>query len=235
MIINNQFIPSIVRLYHTVKRSIRNGYYYTWYALTKRKVILHSFECNPVYRLNRGYLVLTWNVESAYKVLLSGIGDVTKLNQIVVQANANVMSYTLTAYGYDSVITKTVTTDITPFDMKQIKIKVHPFDVSKIDETTDQLKRVRVQISTIQQTQGLNINVQTLNVTVKNLFIGVILPSIQLRQRLLQIQLKNPQVMVQNKRIAIVPKVPHPDEHKLQKLKEINDIRKLDEMLSQLD
>ncbi|WP_028523258.1 hypothetical protein [Runella limosa] len=198
-------------------------------------MILHSFECNPVYRLNRGYLLLAWDVENAYKVLLSGVGDVTKLNQIIVQANANVKSYTLTAYGYDSVITKTVTTDVIPFDMKQVKIKVHQFDVSKIDAATDRLRRVRVKIPTIQQTQGLNINVRSLNVSVKNLLMIVKLPSIQLRQHLLQIQLKNPQVMVQNKRIAIVPKVPHPDEHELHKLKEINDIRKLDEMLSQLD
>ncbi len=182
-----------------------------------------------------GYLLLAWDVENGYKVLLSGVGDVTKLNQIVVQANANVKSYTLTAYGYDSVITKTVTTDVIPFDMKQVKIKVHPFDVSKIDEATDRLRRVRVKIPTIQQTQGLNINVRSLNVSVKNLLMIVKLPSIQLRQHLLQIQLKNPQVMVQNKRIAIVPKVPHPDEHKLHKIKDINDIRKLDEMLSQLD
>lgn len=196
-----------------------------WYALSRKKVVFTSFQCNPLIKINRGLLHLSWQVKNAHKITLSGIGDVSSLREIIVKADANVKSYTLTVHGYNSVITKTLPIDVLPFDFNLHKIKINPLDVSKINQATDQLRGMKVDAPAIHQTQNLTIAIKTWMLSTK-------VPDIQIPQLLMHV--KNTQVTLHHNRLVVLPKVPEPNQQELLQLKQINNLEKLDEILLQL-
>jgi hypothetical protein len=100
-ILNSNFlynpIGSTHKLYQKMKRVIKGGIKRKYYQLQKRKPEILQFECTTPYIIEGGFFQLRWKVINAYKVELSGIGDVTELSFLNFTANLKQKTFTLTA------------------------------------------------------------------------------------------------------------------------------------------
>lgn len=213
----NNPISAIYNLYQKTKRGITQSIKRSYYQLRKRKPEIQQFECTTPYIVEGGFLQLRWQVTNAYKIEILGIGDVTNLAFLNLIANLSQKTFTLTAYGYETSISETITVHIVPFKRKTPSIKVKPIETAKLEKSIKHLQSVQV--------KAPNVSIKPIDIVIKP-------KTMHINQAKISIRTNTPTVRVQTDAISMHVKVPMIDQAKIDRIKEINDSVQLDLLLA---
>lgn len=220
-ILNSNFlynpIGSTHKLYQKMKRVVKGGIKRKYYQLQKRKPEILQFECTTPYITEGGFFQLRWKVINAYKVELSSIGDVTELSFLNFTANLKQKTFTLTAYSHEAPITETLTVHIEPFKGKTPTMKVKTIETTKLETSIANLRNVQVKAPIIY---------------VKPIDMRLKLMPTYINKAQLNINTVLPMVGIQSDAISMQVKVPMIDQAKLDQIKDINDSKYLDLLLT---
>lgn len=213
----NNPISAIYNLYHKTKRDINQGIKKAYYKLRKHKPEIQQFECTTPYVIEGGFLQLRWQVINAYKIELSGIGDVTNFAFLNLTANLSQETFTLTAYGYETSISESLTVRIIPFKQKAPTTRLKPFETTKLKKSIKHFQRVQVKAPLV--------NIKPIGIVVKP-------KTMHINQAQISIRTNTPTVEVQTNAINMHIKVPMIDQAKIDRIKEINNSKQLDLLLA---
>lgn len=129
-----------------------------------------SFETKPVY-IEGNPVILRWEVKGAYRLELSGVGDVTSRSLAIINHDQDQLIFTLTAYGANNIVQRCEITlpiperivlnssQTKPSDIQYLSAKIEPLNIIRVN-STDQRCHVKNQLPVIRE---LNTSFKDLN------------------------------------------------------------------------
>jgi hypothetical protein len=203
---------------HFLKLMLKNianksmaGLRFAYNLIRWRKVKLISFEISPQPHIHHGIVLLTWQVENASSVLLSGFGDVTGRSFIALRLPEGNHIFELKITGFGGVIKQNKPLKISKFEIqKPNKIAIDDFNFNANIKSIQVRNPSNIQL----KLQIPNLNIELPNPKHPEVFINPI------------------ELFTNHKKLEIKTQNIEMDELELAKIKQINSISALEKLIN---